>query len=229
MKTSYILLIVITVLTLTGMVATDVLLKQQYEQIDWSNPYQEFEKRPIPNTRHWVIEGTPIMEILVEKSNDKPYVLLEPEQAKFFRQRQVGDTTFVAFTPDYMGGHGEPRMAADYRLHVAMVLRVPNLRQVSVQDGRVTIGNLSADTLAIALTNSRLRTSKLTIANSLELMAEQNSFAVLDQTDRYKTMRTTVRDSSGILLNNTPIETFERDIAPKAEIQLRGQALKWLK
>lgn len=99
MKTSHILLALITVITLTGMVATDLLIKQQYDKIDWRNTYQDFKKQDLPNARHWVVTGTPTSEIIVVKTIDKPQALIAPDEVKFYRVRLQGDTAFVSFTP----------------------------------------------------------------------------------------------------------------------------------
>ena len=76
MKTSHILLALIAVITLTGMVATDLLLKQQYDKINWRNAYQDFKKRDSPNARHWVVTGTPVGEVIVVRTTDKPQALI---------------------------------------------------------------------------------------------------------------------------------------------------------
>lgn len=68
MKTSHILLTIVAVVTLTGMVATDVLLKQQYDKVDWSDPYQDFDRRTLPSAKHWIIDSAPTDEIMVEQS-----------------------------------------------------------------------------------------------------------------------------------------------------------------
>ena len=226
MKTSHILIALIAVITLTGMIATDVLLKQQYNNIDWSNPYQDFERRALPSTKHVVIEGAPTTEIIVEQSTGQPQALIEPTKAKLFRIRQQGDTTYVAFTPDF-DGRNEPRDAASYELPAGMVLRLPDLQSMRITNGRLTLRKLKPAQLAVSLQNTRLRTSGLTVANAFELTERQNSFAVLGA-DHYQSLRTVLRDSSGVQLNDTRTAQFSSDIAPKAEIQLRGLALRWL-
>ena len=228
MKTSYILLTVIALLTLTGMVATDVLLRQQYEKIDWRNPYQDFDKRPLPNAKHWVIEGTPTEEIIVEQTSGDSHVLVTPKQAKFYRSYQKGDTVFVAFTPDYSGEQSQPRDVADHKLSVSVVLRLTEIQTLRIKNGRLTLSELKKDRLHITLQNSRLRTDKLAVSELFELLVSQNSFAVLG-TDQYKSLQTVLQDSSGVQLNDTQIEAFTRQVSPEAEIQLRGQTLKWLK
>ena len=228
MKTSYILLIVIALLTLTGMVATDVLLKQQYDRLDWRNPYQNFEKRALPTARHWVIEGTPNAEIIVLESADVPQALLAPDYAKFYRIQQRGDTVTVKFTPDYDGYGGSPRNDADYELNVQVVLRLPKFQTIQIKDGRVTLSELKKDSLRVTLQNSRLRTVGGLI-NSFSLVARQNSYAVLGPKDYYKSIRAVVQDSSGIWLADTPVENFTVQPSLKAEVKLNGRALKWVK
>jgi hypothetical protein len=228
MKTSYILLAIIVLLTLTGMVATDLLLKQEYDKIDWRNPYQEYDKISLPNAKHWVIEGTPTEEIIVEQTNSNPYVLVTPTKLKFYRAYQKGDTVFVAFTPDYSGEQSEPRNVAEYKLSIGLVLRLPSLQTLQIKNGRLTLSELTKENLQVTLQNSRLRTQNLSVSKTFDLIARQNSFAALGK-DRFQMLRTIVQDSSGVQLNDTQIETFTNQAAPKAEVQLRGQALKWLK
>jgi hypothetical protein len=228
MKTSYILLAVVTLLTLTGMIATDVLLKQEYDKIDWKNPYQGFAKKSLPMAKHWVIEGTPTKEIMILKSADSSQALIDPDERKFYRTRQQGDTVFVAYTPDYNGNQSGPRNAADYELGIPLVLRLPSLQTLRVKNGRLTIRDFSTDNLTVNLMNSRLRTHGITVSNAFDLITSQNSFAVLGE-DKYQSLNVTVQDSSGVQLNNTQTETFTKIASPKSEVQLRGQALKWLK
>lgn len=228
MKTSYILLAIIAIVTLTGMVATDVLLKQQYEKIDWKNPYQNFEQRLLPEAKHWVVEGTPTNEIVITKSTDKSQAFIEPDQAKFYRTHQQGDTVFVAFTPDYSGYHNEARNDADRRLGVKLVLQLSDLQTLQIRNARLTLLEFTTDTLAVDLQKSRLRTDKLKVSGLFTLNANQNSFAVFGP-DQYKSLHVIVQDSSGIQLNNTKADILTTNVSPKSEIQLRGQALTWLK
>ena len=226
MKTSHILLAIIAVVTLTGMIATDVLLKQQYDKIDWSDPYQTFERREVPLVRHWVFESAPPGEVVIEQITGRAQALVNPEQAKFFRVRQRGDTAYVAFTPGY-DGLNEPRNDADNELGAGLVLRLPDLQSLRITNGRLTLRQRTAATLAIDLENTRLRTNQLIVNGPVTLTTRRNSFAVLGA-DRYQSLRTIVQDSSGIQLNDTQTEQFSPDVSPKAEVQLRGRALRWL-
>ena len=225
MKTSYILLVALLLVTLTGMVATDVLLKQQYQKIDWNDPYQTFDRRDLPSVRNLVIEGSPISEIVIEQSNTAQ-ALVEPEQAKFLRIRQQNDTAYIAFTPDYEGTR-EPRNDANDELGADLVLRLPNLESLRVTDGRVTLRKRTANALTINLKNTRLRTNGVVVNGPVTLTGSQNSVAVLG-TDRYESLRAVVLDSSGIQLNNTQTSVFMPQLSPRADVQLRGQALRWL-
>lgn len=227
MKTSHILLVIITFLTLTGMVATNVLLKQQYEKIDWSDRYQDFDHRAVPSARHWVIEAAPVAEVIIEK-NPAAQILLLPSMANSYRTRQQGDTVFVSFTMNYDGASRDPHESAGYELPAGFVLRLPELESVRITNGRLTVRNFATDQLTINAQNSRLRTDSLTITGPVDLSVSQNSLAILGA-DTYKSLRVVVRDSSGLQLNNTQTESLASEVSSKADVQLRGRALQWLK
>lgn len=227
MKTSHILLIILAVVTLTGMVATDVLLKQQYEKIDWRNPYQDFQRRNLPSAKHWVIEGAPTAEIIIEQSADTAQALLLPSMANSYRTRRQGDTLFVSFRMNYDGLPRDAHNDVGYELPAGLVLRLPDLQSLRITNGRLSLRERTVSTLAIQLENTRLRTNYLTVNGPMTLTASRNSFAVLG-TDRYQSLRAVVRDSSGVQLNDTQTEQLSSDVSPGAEVQLRGRALRWL-
>lgn len=227
MKTSHILLAILAVVTLTGMVATDVLLKQQYEKIDWSNPYQDFERRAVPSAKHIVIEGAPTAEIVVERSPDPAQALLLPSMANSYRARRQGDTLFVSFTMNYDGQPRRPQNDVDYELPAGMVLRLPNLQSLRITNGRLTLRRFKSEQLLVSLQNTRLRTDGLSVANAFVLNADQDSYALLGP-DQYQSLQLTVRDSSGVQLNDTQTGRLSTDVSPRAEMQLRGRALRWL-
>ncbi len=229
MKTSYILLAVLILVTLTGMVATDVLLKQQYQKIDWSNMYYNFDRRDLPSVKNLVIEGAPVNEIVIEQSNTAQ-AWVEPEHTRFLRIRQQNDTAYVSFSPDYEGVRETLNNAyndAYVELSTSLILQLPNLQSLRVANGRVTLRKRTANALTVNLRDSRLRTDSMTVNGPVTLTGSRGSVAVLGA-DRYESLRAVVRDSSGIQLNNTQINVFTPELSPRAEVQLRGQALRWL-
>jgi hypothetical protein len=228
MKTSHILLAIVVLVTLSGMVATDVLLKQQYDQVDWKNPYQDFVKRTVPVAGHVIIEGAPIAEIMVEQSTDTAQVLLLPSMANSFRSRKQGDTLFISYLMNYDGESRNPHNDIEYELPAGLVLRLPDLQSLRVTNGRLTIQDSRLNQLVLSLQNTRLRTHQLAVSNGFTLTASQNSFVKLGP-DQYKSLQLMVQDSSGIQLNDTQIDVFTKQVSPKAEVQLRGRALTWLK
>ncbi|GAB2563675.1 hypothetical protein [Spirosoma aerophilum] len=231
MKTSYILLAILAIITLTGMVATDLLLLQQYEKMDWSNPYQQFDRRVVPIASHVVIEGAPTSEIIVETgkyTRDSAQVFLLPSMANSFRSRKQGDTLFISYLMNYDGERRNPHNDIEYELPAGLVLRLPDLKSLRVTNGRLTLRNSHLNQLTLSLQNTRLRTQKLTVADDFALTASQNSFAKLGP-DQYKSLRAVVQDSSGIQLNDSQIDVFKKELSPKADIHLNGRALTWMK
>lgn len=231
MKTSYILLALVAIITLTGMVATDVLFKQQYEKINWSNPYQQFDHRTIPIASHVVIEGAPTSEIIVERgkyTRDSAQVSLLPSMANSFRSRKQGDTLFISYLMNYDGQSRNPRNDVEYELPAGMVLRLPDLQSLRVTNARLTVRNISPENLRLTVQNTRLRTQKLSVSNAFVLTASHNSFASIGN-DRFNSLQTVIQDSSGVQLIDCQIDKFSKQVSPRAEMQLRGRALIWLK
>lgn len=226
MKISYLLLAITAVITLTGMVTTDVLLKQEFDKLDWSNPNQNFERRSLPTASHLVIEASPMAEIVVEGGFKTTTSQVNPAYGLLYRVRQQGDTLFVGFTPDF-DGENKPQNDASRELGLGLLLQLPTVRSVKITNGRLTLKNVSGPDLVLTLQNSRLRTNRVTVSGPLSLSVGQRSFAVLGA-DRYKSLRLFVQDSSGAQLNNTHTETFVSTISPTAEVVLSGQALRWL-
>lgn len=209
------------------MVAADVLLKQQYDTIDWNDKYQNFERRALPSVQHYVIESAPIAEVIVEGGSRTPQALLLPSMADSYRAEQRGDTVFVRFTMHYSEGKRSPR-DYNYELSAGLVLRLPKVQSVQFTNGALTLRHLTPDQLNVDLQNSRLRTDHVTVLGSFGLNSRQNSFAALNA-DRYGSMRAVVQDSSGVQLNDVTTEALTAELSPRAEVQLRGRALRWVK
>ena len=226
MKTSHILLAIIAIVTLTGMVATDVLLKQQYDKIDWSDAYQNFERRSLSDLKHVVIKGSPDEEIIVEQITGQAQVLIRPERAELFQVQQRGDTAYVTFTSD-ADVRNAPKNDAYRELGTGLVLRLPDLQSLRITNGRLTLRERTASALAIHLENTRLRTNFLVVNGPMTVTGSRNSFAVLG-TDRYQSLQAIMQDSSGLQLNDTQTKQFLPNVSAKAEVQLRGRALRWL-
>lgn len=148
-----------------------------------------------------------------------------------FGLRQAKDTVFVSFTPDYSIDRNRPRDDADMQFPVEMVLGLPTDQQQSIRviNGRVSVEKLSAKQLTLELVKTRLQTDQLRVTDYFTLTSAQNSFATLGSKDQYKALQVVVKDSSGVLLNDVQTVAFSKQVSPRAEIQLRGRALSWLK
>lgn len=140
--------------------------------------------------------------------------------------REQGDTAYITFTPDFDGIH-EPKNDADRILGAGLVLRLPDLQSLRITNGRLTMLKRTAATLTIGLENTRVRTNQLIVNGPMTVTVSRNSYAVLGA-DRYQSLLTTVRDSSGLQLNDTQAERFTPTLSPNADVQLRGRALRWL-
>lgn len=243
MKTSHYLLIAAVLITLTGMVATDVLLTREYERIDWSDPYQFFARRNLPAATHVVISGTPNRDIVVEtgqvivvdvpgrSAHNEPVrqaqALVAPEDSLFFRSHIRHDTLYISFTPDTTS-HDSPRLEAGVDKRVGVLLRLPVIQSLTAINARVKMPQLTIPSLDVTLQNSYLNPFAIAIPGSFRLVERQNSLAELSG-GNYKTINVVVQDSSAVHLNNPQIDAFSPTLSDRAEVQLRGKATRWVK
>ncbi|GAB3758568.1 hypothetical protein [Spirosoma pomorum] len=225
MKTSHILLAIIVLITLMGMTATNVLLKQEYDKLDWSNPLQGFDKRMLPAARHWVIDG-PVDEVIVEHGPQSE-AYISPGRSNY-QLKQQGDTMFVSYLVVKQKYMYAKNRETDKEETIELVIRTPDLESVRMKNGRLTIRKFTLDSLNVSLINGRLRTSGLTVTGNCALDISQCSKTILG-TDQYASLQATVRDSSALQLSNTQVRTLAVDPSHKAEVELSGRALRWLK
>ncbi len=226
MKTSHYLLIAAVLITLTGMVATDVLLAREYAKIDWRDPYQFFVRRDLPAATHLVINGTGSREIFVE-TGQRSQALIAPDDSSFFSFRMQHDTLHVSFNPD-TANHSSPSGSVWNNPMTGLVVRLPAFVSVRGINTRLTIQNRTQPTLDVSLQNSVLFANKLTASPVLHLTETQNSFALL-RDGHYKAVALVVQDSSAVHLHDPQIDAFSPTLSDRAEVQFKGKATRWVK
>lgn len=226
MKTSHYLLIAAVLITLTGMVATDVLLTREYKKIDWSDPYQFFARRSLPSATHLVINGTGSRDIFVETAQ-RAQALIAPDDSSYFSFRMQHDTLHVSFNPD-TADHQRPIQSVWNSRSTGLVLRLPAFVSVRGINTRLTIQERTQPTLDVSLQNSVLFANKLTASPVLRLTETQKSFAIL-RSGTYKAVEVVVQDSSAIHIDDTQMDAFSPTLSDQAEVQFRGKATRWVK
>lgn len=230
MKTSIKLLCLLAVITLTGMLSVDGLLKQQYDRIDWSNPYQGFTARPLSNVRHVRISGTPDHSEIRIQQGVKPQALIDPQKhtnASGIEIAQKGDTLLVTFNKKG-GGWDSPIDEERNSYHTTLVLNLPMLSSLYVNNVRVTVSGFETDQLSLTAHHARLKTEKIRVSGTLTVQTENQAFAILDA-DACGTLQATVRDSSGVNLENIRPNRLITNVAPRAELRLKGNQLGAMK
>ena len=227
MKTSIKLLCLLAVITLTGMLSVNGLLKQQYDRIDWSNPYQDFVIKPLPVLRHVRISGTPEYGIRIQQGA-KSQALLGPElNASVLEISQQGDTLLVTFNKKGSNWDGPIDSEWD-NYHTGLVLNLPALSSLYVNNVRANVSGFETDQLSLTAHHARLRTEKIRVPGQLTVQTEKRAFAILDA-DTCGILRVTVRDLSGANLEKVRPDRLITNVAPGAELRLKGNQLGAMK
>lgn len=227
MKTSTKLLCLLAVITLTGMLSVNSLLKQQYDRIDWNNPYQDFVVKPLPALRHVCISGTPEYGIQIQQGA-KSQALLGPElNASVLEISQQGDTLLVTFNKKGSGWDGPIDSEWD-NYQTGLVLNLPALSSLYVNNVRANVSGFETNQLSLTAHHARLRTEKIRVPGQLTVQMENHAFAILDA-DTCGILRVTVRDSSGANLERVKPNHLITNVAPGAELRLKGNQLGVMK
>jgi len=223
MKTSIKLLCLLAIVTLTGMLSVNTLLLQQFDKIDWSNPYQNFTVKPLPPLRHVRISGTPDFEIKLERSASAQALLYPDLSGHIFKTTQRGDTLLVTFTTKGDGWDGPIDSELIYN-PLGLVLHLPELSSLYANNVRVTVSGFDTPQLSLTAHHARLLTEKMRVTGTLAVQTENHGFALI-RADTCGTLRATLRDSSSMNLSDVRPAHLITRVAPRAELRLRGQQL----
>ncbi|MCY7356092.1 MAG: hypothetical protein LH609_01215 [Rudanella sp.] len=227
MKTSIKLLCLLAIISLTGMLSVDGLLKQQYDRIDWSNPYQNFVVNSLPALRHVRISGTPGFVIHLQQ-NAKSQALLDPDLTGHrFVTTQRGDTLLVVFKTKDNGWDGPIDKEWEY-YRTALVLNLPALSSLSVNNVRVKVSGFETNQLSLIAHHARLITEKIRVSGTLSMQTENRAFAILNAYT-CGTLRAIVRDSSGVQLDEIRPNRLITNVASGGELRIKGNQLGVMK
>ena len=231
MKKSTILLALVAFVALSGMVTSNLLLKQEYDKINWSRPYPTFRQQALPNTiRHVVIKTFPVASVVIEPS-DTARMLVKPDLASHLKTQQRADTLFVQFTPpgELSATELNPRdMSSVPWKSVGLVLRLPRLQSLHATNSWLTVLKFRPELLTVTLNHSRLEALTVSTVGACRLAVSRGSWAQLGA-ERFGALAVSVQDSSLLQLLGTTAGVFTREIAPSAGIQFTGGALGLLK
>lgn len=230
MKTSIKLLCLLAFITLSGMLSVDGLLKQQYDRIDWSNPYQDFTAQPLPTLKHVRILGTPDYSEIRIQQGAKPQALIDRQKhtnTSAVEITQKGDTLLVLFHKKGSGWDGPINKDWNF-YHTALVLNLPALSSLYMNNVRATISGFETNQLHLTAHHALLKTEKIRIAGLLTVQTENQAFAILGG-DLCGTLQATVRDSSGVELERIAPNQLITNVAPRAELRLKGNQLRAMK
>jgi hypothetical protein len=213
------------------MAANSLLLKQEYDKINWQDHYPTFRRQALPNTiRHVVLETFPVASVVIE-SGDLAQTLVKPSLAAHLKTEQRADTLFVKFMPPGQLSPNEfdPRSLLDFpKEGIGLVLRLPALHSLKATDSWVSLKQFRPETLSINLQHSRLETVGIATSGRCDILARRDSWVQLGS-ERFGALAVTVQDASLLQLRGTTAGVFSKTLSPSASVSLQGAALGLLK
>lgn len=229
MKTSIKLLCLLAVVTLTGMVSINVLLKKQYDLLDWSNPYQSYISRPLPALRHVHIVGKLGYQVLI-RQHPQASVLINPDfPLSKFQVSQRGDTLLIKLSAADSNATGPVYEPWDEweKNQPDIALNLPELNSLEATNVRIAVDGFSATNLSLTSRHALLKTKRIRVPGSLAVQAQNGSIVRLNA-DTCGVLLVTARDSVSVSLDKIDPVRILPTIAPKAELRVRGQQVEQL-
>lgn len=222
MKKSNLFLMALGLVIITGMYATNVILKKEYQKIDLTNPYKNYVSVDFSSYAVLAISGSngyPI-EIVHKKIND---VKVLRSRLDHFKSILKNDTLFIQFTGSNIsmeqGFHGNTPPGIIIQKNALSSIIISNtynrvfgfsnqdLKLVLNGDSYMEISNCNLQVLEVDMKNkSQIEFLKTNTADSLNIKMANKSIARLNNIE-FKTIKHSLRDSITVVLSK---ETFNR-------------------
>jgi hypothetical protein len=206
MKLSTTILCTMLVLFATSLLATNILFKRQYDQLDRSDMYWNYNKILERPFRHLIIEGGNVTNI-VFKQNKKCSVRLL----------------------DYWGGYQKDSVKAYTRgdtLHIKFLNKYDNLMSKSWMENNVLVRIAAPELLSIQGVNTNLTLNEFRQKALTVSLSGKSRIEVESNTHNFDRLDITQRDSTQVIFEMNPdIKGSQKIYAKNVSANLSGVTL----
>ncbi len=230
MKTSIKLLIGIAVAVLLTMIGAGWSFRQQYDQLDHSDPFAQFTKQALPAFRVLKLVGDQGERFLVQPGVS-PILRIQPEHQAEVSYRTIGDTLLVRYKLSYPDTEYDELHAGDaHGIRPAVVVTTPMLQAVLVERATCKVANWNVANLtltqlgpkgAFALADNRINSLQASLMSSGLLSAEDKN-TVAQAT-------ITLKDKASFLVGQTAFTALTLHADSAATLLLPGALLAKIK
>ncbi|MDF1699086.1 MAG: hypothetical protein P1U56_24750 [Saprospiraceae bacterium] len=191
MKSSNILLLVLCIIVLSGMIYTNVVLKNEFQKIDLSDNLKNYISHSMESFSILEIKGSNGYPIEINKGNTNDVKVLR-SRINHFSQRLFGDTLFIEFT----GSNIPLDQTYSMKTPPGIIIEVESLSEIRTSQTYNRISNFSDQDLNITLKNSSITEVVNCNLNILNLCSNDDSQFVFSQNNTVHSLQITMKDNS---------------------------------
>ena len=232
MKTSVKLLLGLLLAFIMAMFGAAVSVKKQYDQLDKSDKYARWQKRPLAPFRVVQLTGPSAALVQIEPGNS-PRILsdsLSQWRKTSYTQRVERDTLFLQIEPAE-GWNFRPEDTDDEWHGPQLVVQVPALDAVSTQNAICQITGFRGRTLTLQQRGAGGRTAveNLTLDQLTAILSGKNQLTLYGINNRISTGTFAIRDSARLFQYTDFTQGMTLDASPMATLRLTGKAMQQAK
>ncbi|MCF2518489.1 hypothetical protein [Dyadobacter sp. CY351] len=223
MKASNILLIIVLSLFLSAMVASNLVLKKQFDKIDRKDPYSGYLTHSLEPFHYVRLQGVGFG--VTEVSQGKDFEIKFVVDQKFIDWKVVNDTLTVNYKKDFPEGGQSPQQI----VHTlpSVYIFVPALKGLESNTINCKIKNMKQESLDI----KQIGGAMVLLENQVnDLRADFVSGAIVTayRENDFGKSKITVRDSSTFQVDSNIFKSLDLAVGDSAHVKMPGSLLKKL-
>lgn len=227
MKTSNILLTLIAIFFFGSIVGTSMIMKQQYDAIDFDDPFHGLKRNDLPFFGAVRLEGN--YHGLVEIRPGEKHEMIHYANLNNLRWEVKQDTLFINYTGEARRGQNFSERTFENNHPSAYVL-VPSVSSVVSEGMSLRINGLTADHFQARFNGKSGGISfKDNTFKNLSAQAGDKGILQLEKDNRIDKASINAEDESQLTILGQNIDSLQLIAGPQAKIQLPGALLEKIK
>ncbi len=223
MKTSNILLLSLLAFVLLSMVGANLSLKQQFDSIDWSNPYRGYTRDSLPAFKYLKITGIPSRYVAIESGETFEIWKANKENQQFTLGWELHGDTLVVVQKE------EP---SDFSYNSESIfewspdayIKVPDIEGI-YSSSRLRITGLKGSSLDVFQEGSKMLFNQNAL-DSLRILGTSNSFLTLDSTNQIGVASIQMRNTSSLIIEKNAVKSLHLQADSITQIRVPGYLLR---
>lgn len=220
MKKSNRLLLYVAIAFVAGVLVTDGLLAKAYAEINFSDPYKNYQDVVVPSFKALHIKGGNGYSIQINQGKDLNVKVMNSRKG-FLKTSSNGDTLFIEFAVA-----NAPRPSATDKLPVGLIIACPDIVYLNLSGTNNQVGPMKLDSMHIVQDANTLTVFKQLDIDYLFLDGRQKSWFDFNEKNVIQQLKIQASADAGINLQGIVFNAISPLLRDNAKIVFFKQSLK---